>query len=381
MRPALRASMGAVALLVLAGCFVPRDQDRTATDDRCTACHGSPSNPGDAVLRGAPPFDTKGNTEVAAAGVGAHQAHLFASATHAAVACGECHVVPTGASDEGHDDSDGPADVVFGPFATRDGGLAPSYDATAHTCRNTACHGPSTTSVWMAPRPSEQTCEACHGAPPPAPHPQLTTCGLCHMNLSADGGFVDAALHVNGVVEVNLPTGCVACHGSGVDPAPPQDTKGNTSTTAPGVGAHQAHLGASRARPVSCAECHRVPVEAQSPGHLDGVAQVVLSGVAVSYGGLGARYTPATSSCQVYCHDLASLDRDVGGSHHTPTWNRVDAGQAECGACHGLPPPFPHPTADGGVTTCGGCHPNMAADGTFDRPELHVDGRVTFILP
>lgn len=434
MRPAPRRPSYALALLATAGCFVPREQDRLVSDERCTACHGSPSNPGDPVERGAPPFDTAGHQEVSSPGVGAHQVHLTPSATHHAVACGECHVVPQRAQDVGHDDDPGPAEVTFGRLATADGGLASRYDATAGTCASTSCHGPERTSgVWTSPRspedacgschgvppphphPASQSCwvchdtlrpgtrdfldagthvdgvlqvragpldcAACHGAPPPAPHPQVVVCAGCHANVAPDGGFIDPGRHVDGVLDAVLPTGCVACHGSATNPAPPRDTRGTTSTSAPGVGAHQAHLSPSTARAVPCGECHRVPAQVLAPGHLDGVAEVAFTGVAASFGGAGLSYDRATNTCRVACHDLSAvLGRSVGALHPRPVWTQVGAGQAQCGGCHGLPPPPPHPRAPDGLASCADCHPDMTGF-RFSWPDLHVDGKVTFVLP
>ena len=60
----------------------------------------------------------------------------------------------------------------------------------------------------------------------------------------------------------------------------------------------------------------------------------------------------------------------------TPEWTRVDGSQATCGSCHGLPPPAPHPYY---AEACSDCHENVAADNvSFLRPDLHVDGVVTF---
>jgi hypothetical protein len=43
-----------------------------------------------------------------------------------------------------------------------------------------------------------------------------------------------------------------------------------------------------------------------------------------------------------------------------------------------LPPPPPHPYAALNPV-CSACHENIAPDNTtFERPELHVDGVVTF---
>lgn len=543
-----------LTLMVLAsGCFVPRNEDAQADDHRCTACHGSPANGTDPVSQAAPPFDTKGNTDQASPGVGAHRQHLKASGTHQAVACEECHVVPKRVSDPGHDDNGGTAELTFGSLARRDGGTVPTYDPQTHTCGNTYCHNAAVKpSVWTDPKSSSEACgschalpppaphtangncslchdqvvaadrsfvdpslhvnghldvrgmtcgschghddagapptsldggttsaqrgvgahaahlrgnsftrdtrctdchqvpselgspghlngtvdvffsgqpatgprdagvrfdstsltcsvwchapqgggvssspawtrqgvalgcDACHGAPPPAPHPQVARCQLCHHNAAADGGFIDRTLHVNGVVDVTIDTSCTACHGTGNSAAPPKDTYGNTETTAVGVGAHQKHLTTTNAKPLECAECHAVPATVDSPKHLNGTVEVKLSGVATSYG-IAATYDPATHTCNTYCHNMGQiLGTSPGGSAHAPVWNLVDGVQASCGGCHGFPPPAPPTGRHPARSDCGTCHPNVAVDGgsvTWIRADLHIDSRITFALP
>jgi predicted CxxxxCH...CXXCH cytochrome family protein len=552
-----QSSRGALLLAALfaAGCLVPRNEDNGQTaDNRCTSCHGSPDNQGDVVARAAPPFDTKGNTDTASPGVGAHRYHLNASGTHAAVACEECHVVPKRVSDPGHDDHGGAATITFGTLATKtDGGPAPTYDAENHSCANTYCHGAAVKpAVWTAPRGSTEACgschalpppaphpastecsmchdkvvdatrtiidpslhvngtvdvraltcgschgqgdggapprsldggttpdnpgvgahtahlrgnnfsrdtlctdchkvptevgspghangtvdvvlsglptvgrrdagatfdattltcnawchtpeggaatspkwtrtgaaplgcDGCHGAPPAAPHPQVARCSVCHNNALPDGGFVDRSLHVNGVIEVIQATGCTACHGSGMDPAPPKDTSGNTATTAVGVGAHQKHLTTTITRPLACPDCHRVPTELSSPGHLNGTVEVQLTGTAAAFNA-AATYNPANHTCNTYCHNMSQvLGTSAGGTTPMPVWNQVDGVQANCSGCHGFPPPPPPMGRHPARTDCGSCHPNVAVDGgsvTWVRPELHVDSHITFALP
>jgi predicted CxxxxCH...CXXCH cytochrome family protein len=548
MRPAPRPTALLLALLA-SGCFIPRDQDKVASTTQCIACHGSAQNEGTDLEKAAPPTDTRGNTSASAPGVGAHANHLRASATHAPVACTECHRVPTRTADPlapDHDDGSDGGRVVFGRLATADGGLASTYDPTAHTCANVYCHGPGISPVWTEAVDSAQACGTCHGVPPPVPHVQLTQCGLCHAqvmqldggfkdrslhvngtvevrplncstchghddtgapppslngsttsdargvgahaahlggiafardvacadchrvptefgspghingtvevafpvpagstavpgayradtltctawchtpqgtgaspawtsqagplgctgchgappppphlqvafcpachrNVQPDGGFHDKNLHVNGAVDVVLPTGCVGCHGSGTDPAPPTDTLGNTSTTALGVGAHQQHLTVTWARKVPCGDCHTVPTAVVFPNHLNGVADVQFSGVATTFN-VPAAFDPASHQCTVYCHDASAvLGFSVGASVPNPIWNQVNGGQAFCGSCHGVPPPSPHPnqTPQGVPLTdlgqCVTCHFDMGPDGGFVRPDLHVDGRI-----
>lgn len=546
----MRAAACALVVLAASGCLSLREGDSTPRDNRCTACHGSAQAEGDAVLRAAPPTDTRGNTDVSAPGVGAHQLHLRASATHGPVACAECHVVPTRTDAPGHNDSDGPAEVTFGALAALRAG-APAYDATRRRCSDVYCHGYAETSPWTQPRDEDQRCGSCHGVPPPSPHPQSAACHACHGDvIAADGTFtaperhvdgrvdvgalrcntchgddesaappvsldggqtsdhlgvgahtvhlrgtsssravgcaechvvpakvaqaghidgvvdvvfsgaalgpsgvagawssqartctawchqagdatahspewtsqggplgcegchampppaphpgwgrcsachdnaeatdggqaiIDAALHVNGVVEASPPASCNACHGSDDNPAPPRDVNGRTDTALPSVGAHQAHLqGMGPHRPVECADCHVVPAQTIAPGHADGVADVVFSGPAVAGVALSGGPAPsyeARTCANVTCHDPKPLvaNHSAGGTDSQPDWTRLDGSQRTCRSCHGFPPPAPHPqNAD-----CGQCHQNYVS-GQFVRPDLHVDGKLTFTLP
>ncbi|HEY3358194.1 MAG TPA: CxxxxCH/CxxCH domain-containing protein, partial [Polyangia bacterium] len=84
-------------------------------------------------------------------------------------------------------------------------------------------------------------------------------------------------------------------------------------------------------------------------------------------GGVAARYGYDTLSCTAYCHGVTLS----GGSNTAPVWNRVGAGEAACGTCHGLPPAAPHPQS----TACQSCHPTVLGDGTLDK-DLHINGVV-----
>jgi predicted CxxxxCH...CXXCH cytochrome family protein len=188
---------------------------------------------------------------------------------------------------------------------------------------------------------------------------------------------------VDGVVDVETEQACTACHGSDDDPAPPLDLAGNMDTEAPGVGAHRIHVtGTSRSRAVACESCHLVPEHLLDEGHVDtsGPAEVRLTGAAVAFGGT-AEYT--NGRCQnTSCHGGVFPDGHASGATDPePVWTRVDGSQTDCGGCHGMPPPRPHPRGDLNPT-CNACHENIEADNrTFRRPDLHVDGEVTFLVP
>jgi predicted CxxxxCH...CXXCH cytochrome family protein len=169
---------------------------------------------------------------------------------------------------------------------------------------------------------------------------------------------------------------CTGCHGDPrrteadplVNAAPPVSPSG--SATAPGVGAHLAHLhGGALRGPIACRECHLVP---SSPLHANGQVEVVFSGAdfAVRHGAT-PRFDPATASCATtYCHG-ATLR--AGGTNQAPTWNGGPS-QAACGTCHGAPPPS-HAASS---TSCATCHPwTVKPDGTIDvAGGFHINGSV-----
>ena len=321
----------------------------------CSSCHG-------ATDAGAPPRSLDGGTSVMQVGVGAHTAHLAGGAFSKPVECATCHTVPSMVTTASHPNG-GRAEVLS----------SVGYDSTAGSC-TTACHGVRS-AVWTSPD-AGLTCSSCHSAPPAAPHPQVTTCALCHP--AEASGQVARATHVNGRVDVMQPTTCNGCHGSAVNDAPPRDLAGSQDTTRVGVGAHQSHLvGRGLARVVSCDECHVVPATVDAGTHLDGVTQVRFQGVARS--NLAAA-TYLNASCTNACHDVSHLigaPGSGGGQRTAPTWTVVDGTQRQCDSCHGAPPPLPHPARN----DCGACHVNAQADGGFVRLELHVNGRVEFALP
>jgi predicted CxxxxCH...CXXCH cytochrome family protein len=343
----------------------------------CSLCHGDRAS-------AAPPADTRGRTERAAIGVGAHRVHLEGGESSRPLACGECHRVPELTETSTHVGRL-PAEVYLRGIA-ESAGREPVWDHEQRLCVDSWCHGPgkmrqSSSSSWVVA--GTLGCDSCHGMPPPAPHPRSSDCVSCHRPVAGPGATIaDRARHVDGVVDVHVDDDCRSCHGRD-NPAPPRDLTGSDTTTSPGVGAHQVHvLGTQRARAVPCNECHAVPAETLDPGHVDTEtpAEVVFDGVALAFGG-AARYE--NGRCKdTSCHGGVFPDEQASGATNpAPLWTRVDGTEAACGKCHGLPPPAPHPR--GALNpTCSACHENIAPDNrTFDRPDLHVDGVVTFVLP
>lgn len=332
---------------------------------RCATCHGDPDRDGDVVLRAAPPGDLWNSQEPSYPGVGAHQIHLSASETHLALACSECHVVPETVEEPGHADDARPAEVVFGALA-KTGDREPEYDAVARRCSDTWCHR-SADAVWTRPKSSADACGSCHGLPPPEPHPQSEACHVCHGDVVNERAQIeDPRLHVNGVVEVDIGD-CVGCHGDEDSAAPPLDTEGNSSVSALGVGAHRAHLaGGNWGRALACSECHRVPEEVGDPTHVDArPAEVVLQGVAQAAGRAPAWDRESGTCAETWCH---APSNPAGSS---PRW--TSATGLDCAACHGAPPPLPHPQAP----NCEACHGAVVGpDREIIDRERHVDGHV-----
>jgi predicted CxxxxCH...CXXCH cytochrome family protein len=203
----------------------------------CAACHGDstrvlpPGTP--TIVKAAPPVDRAGSTSPAAAGVGAHQAHLLpgVKALAAPVACSECHVVPTDLAHVGPAFTT-PATLEWGPIATANGAKA-SFDSVSLTCSN-YCHGATLTGgsktqpVWTKVDGTQARCGACHGDPPSsgqhvlhaAPNWNHISCGVCHPTGYSIGvvGPAVVPIHVNGVVNMNQTTGFASWNASAPGP-------------------------------------------------------------------------------------------------------------------------------------------------------------------
>jgi predicted CxxxxCH...CXXCH cytochrome family protein len=235
----------------------------------CTFCHGTKTSPYAAadLAKAAPPRGSKGETATTVRAVGAHQTHLSGGSFGGPVACAECHAVP---SDLSH--LDGTARVTFGAAAKRD--LAtPAWNGT--TCSNVYCHG-GTLAGGSIPAPSwtgsgQATCGSCHGLPPTGSHTTSTACAGCH---GYDGATFDAALHLNGTVDLAGGTSCSSCHG-----------------IPPSTGRHSKHVGGEG---FGCGECHPgYSASAVNPAtHQDGTKDV---------GGVSG-WNATTRSCSMECH-------------------------------------------------------------------------------
>jgi len=337
---------------------------QAAWQANCTFCHGTQlaTYTAASLAKAAPPVGTQGETATTTRAVGAHQAHLTPGPLSSGVACTDCHAIP---ADLTH--VTGTATVTFGAGATQ-GGARPTWNGVG--CAATYCHGSTlnaggthTTPVWTGGS-AEAACGSCHGAPPPAPHPSSADCGSCHTGYTATS--VNPATHIDGVVQVASLT-CTSCHGDATraanPAAPPLGTHGETATTSPAVGAHQAHLAPGPlSNGVACAECHVVPT---STAHSNGVVDLTW-GTLASSGGATPSWSATSLSCANYCHGQTL---NAGGTHTSPVWTGGSA-EAACGSCHGLPPPPPHTTS----ADCGSCHAGYTA--TSVNPATHINGTV-----
>jgi predicted CxxxxCH...CXXCH cytochrome family protein len=344
----------------------------------CRSCHGSNSN-------AAPPKAVNGDTDTGVIGVGAHQVHVLGGPLMHPVACQACHVVPKNADDPGHMDHPLPAYIIWGDISKAMGANA-TWDHGSATCTNTYCHGATltggsnTSPVWTKVDGSQAACGACHGLPPPAPHPQSQTCENCHAPIAGPNlSIADPARHADGVLDVKDTSQCSSCHGSTANSAPPHDTSNKSDTSLVTVGAHQTHLlGGASSAPVACTECHIDVMALNTPGHIDHPPPATITwGDIAKSGGSSPAWDHNQATCaNTYCHGSSMVTVpgktvDAGGRLMTPKWTAVDGTQAACGTCHGLPPPAPHPQNE----RCELCHaPTAGPNQTIANRMTHVDG-------
>lgn len=417
-RVAMLVSLG-LAMSTIPGCdlgHLDAAGDDTPPAGPSSGCSGSCHGEGDLL---APPRDTAGRTDLQSIGIGAHTQHLGASDWHKRFTCETCHVVPQQVGELGHIFMQGaagtvkdplPAEVVFTGLGT-----GASWDHATATCTSSYCHGDTlhqidpathaavpgaggtiTQPMWTQVDGAQSKCGACHGTPPPAPHPQNEDCGVCHPSMNpgdfAAGKFSYPELHIDGLVEVTTTQPCDSCHGAAGQSAPPRDAHGNTATSAPGVGAHAQHMKTSSPwhAPIACNECHLVPGSTTDQAHIDDIDEVILDptvkvpGSPLASGGTGgtlqipgATWNASALTCAgTYCHG-GNNSPLTGGNAVAPKWTKVDGTQTQCQSCHGMPPPAPHP-AD---SDCGKCHPTMTAGNntTVTYPAKHIDGSVDVI--
>lgn len=188
--------------------------------EACNTCHGDFENPD----RIAPPEDTKNNNSTDSTGVGAHVIHLYENDRGKEITCFTCHQVPNSYDDQGHIDSDLPAEIIFSDVAVNNLGSNSTYNHGTATCSETYCHGnweflkdsssnqfaytgdkmtgKNLSVVWNQVDGSQAECGSCHNLPPEGHIPaQLSACGGCHSGIvDSNGEIVDSLRfkHING---------------------------------------------------------------------------------------------------------------------------------------------------------------------------------------
>jgi predicted CxxxxCH...CXXCH cytochrome family protein len=219
----------------------------------------------------------------------------------------------------------------------------------------------------------------------------LMVCQECHGSDYSGGLVNESCLGCH--VFSQGPENCTTCHGSLNSNAPPKDLDGNTSTSDPGVGAHQNHLTINTmGRAVLCSECHNVPGSLFTPGHIDsdGPAEIIFNGprsLTITNEPSTFFYDPSLplyepdptfdytelTCANTYCHGYFKN----GNLENEPVWN--DPSTSQCGSCHG----------DGSNPLPGGNHPSnsncyMCHGGVVDEnlniidPARHIDGLLNF---
>lgn len=207
------------------GCHVDRNGTQKSPE-ACNTCHGDFRAPANDQISYSPPKGVRGDTASSYRGIGAHQIHLKGGTIADAVACTECHSVPSTLFESGHVDTDLPAEVVFGgPLGKLPSATIPSpvYNNQNLSCGNSYCHGnwrvrrstspyqfaytdsvmvgANKSALWTG-GPSEAACGTCHGLPPPGHvSATLTTCVNCHAGVVDGAGKIsDKSKHINGKI-------------------------------------------------------------------------------------------------------------------------------------------------------------------------------------
>lgn len=196
-----------------------------------------------------------------------------------------------------------------------------NYDAG--DCRQ--CHGNN-----FAGGTSDVSCRTCHASYPyPAnfsnghtsyvkgTNYDLNSCQSCHGKDYSLKKIDKSCLTCH--TQANGPEACNTCHGnfsaSAADlknSAPPKGLDDETNSTAPTVGAHQAHFAYfnNLTTGTVCQECHKLPQDFEAPGHIadDARAENIFGPLATLKTESGARvpnvtYDFTNNTCaNSYCH-------------------------------------------------------------------------------
>ena len=431
-------NLSLAAALLMLGCTDVRTEvgSGPATLDAsvCTECHGTPG------VNAAPPnvsWDKNAPADY-------HQVHLVTTASrHAPIDCDTCHITPATLITATH--PDGKVEVQFTGTATA-GGANPAFAADTHTCSGVYCHGATlpgaaaTALPWRSNGAGPLGCDGCHGFPPAQNHAISHECSKCHSKtVDASGAIIDADLHVNGTVDVSIPScaachgfpppaphvqrtdcslchpavvdasnnlipngphdngtvdvsvaslACNACHGNAAGDAsvqanwaPPTDPSGNTDTTLLSVGAHQAHLVGTTLTGATGA-WHRPVVCTDChvvPASVTAPGHLTGTPPVVVFGDVARRLSfPAFDATTGTCSNTAchTAFAQIPVSGVDTAPTWTSPFSLGCGtSCHSLPPG--PALGHPADATCNHCHTNW--DGQkFVDPTLHINGVVNF---
>jgi predicted CxxxxCH...CXXCH cytochrome family protein len=312
----------------------------------CPTCHGS----GDKAYPPRDPCFFPGDVG------GAHTAHVESSPERAGgVPCSTCHPVP-GSPVIGGLHGNGIVEVAFDPTVVPG---AATYDRSTGACA-VYCHaqGGTKASVTWTEAAFPVSCQDCHLSPPAGHY--TGPCSGCHAEANANGTALSGGpLHLNGKVDLGDGSGlCGACHGTGDSPWP-------------STAAHPAHQNPTLTEPLACASCHLVPTTILDPVHLDGTVHVTFSGLALSRGA-----APVWNGSQ--CTNVACHGANLADPAAAPAWADTSGAEAQCGACHGIPPSEHTTATDCSRSDCHGSEvtldPNGAPLISASGKALHIDG-------
>ncbi len=212
-------------------------------------------------------------------------------------------------------------------------------------------------------------CKQCHGSNYEG-GTSNSSCWQCH---SGPGG----------------PENCATCHG--MPPAP--DRYGNTSSTAPGVGAHYIHYtgtGTISSTAMHCEDCHHLPNGVSDSTHITAtrIAQVQISNLgALQTNGVvpSASFSQSTLKCtNTFCHGSWMLPKSglatdsvfsgtvMSGANYSPIWNGGSS-QDSCGSCHGIPPSGHNSYGPSNSQGCSLCHEDVT---TASGKLMHMNGKI-----
>ncbi len=349
--------------------------DLANDDQQCFDCHGDSTS-------FAPPPALDGSISTQSKGVGAHRSHVLNNTISEPFDCTVCHIKPDKPTSTGHIDKDtiGTAEVTFQGLA-KNGGLEPVWDEDSLTCSDVYCHGATLiggnnkSPMWNVVDGSQKSCDSCHGYPPEN-HLRVLDCSKCHLLTTTSSSITGKAYHINGEIDLTPQDATCngTCHGDLQSDAPPNDLEGNSETSSLGVGAHRAHTQPSSiSNGFDCSVCHIKPQSVDDPFHIDttsiGIAEVIFSSVATAEGN-SPIWDRSTGTCRnVYCHG--------GASTGEISWTDQSGTPGQCGFCHAIPPPSPHPQFS--IDKCYICHADVVdQNGDIINGELHINGQVDY---